>query len=206
MFISNYEKLLLKSYDLLVGIDEAGRGPWAGPVAIAGFIITQNIKVIEDIDDSKKLSAQKRLLVFKKLKPYKNNYTVILKSNKTIDKLGIGKTIEFAIEEIIKSISNQFKTKRIKFLIDGYFKKNFEADFELIKKGDSKMYSIASASIIAKVTRDLEMAKLAKTYPNYKFEQHVGYGTKLHRELLEKFGPCPIHRKSYKPISKLIRN
>lgn len=196
-------KLLQSHYDLVVGIDEAGRGPWAGPVSIAAYIFRTDSEAFKGVNDSKKLSKLSRELLYTKLTSVPSFYCVLVDSQ-TIDESGVGKTIETTIESIIQSLQVTNPTKRMKFLIDGYFKTKFDADYELITKGDSKIYSIASASIIAKVARDHEMLKFAKTYPEYGFEDHVGYGTKRHMEALTKYGICPIHRRSFKPIKRYI--
>jgi len=195
-------KLLGKGYDFVIGIDEAGRGPWAGPVSIAAYIFQPALHTIDGIQDSKKISKKKRQEIFSKLINTPENILHVFQKPETIDKLGIGKAIEKSIDDIVKKIALKYPKTRNFFLIDGYFKSNFDCEYELVKKGDSKFYSIAAASIIAKVKRDRIMYEFAKKYPQYGFDKHVGYGTKFHRIALNKHGPCPIHRMSFRPIKR----
>ncbi len=206
MLVSTLEKKLLLKFDYIIGIDEAGRGPWAGPVAIVGFMLSKkNLhKQTIEVDDSKKLTKKNRQLIFKEIAKKSNLFHVVIKDSNTIDECGIGKAIESGISEIIHHFQKTFKKQKLFFLIDGYFKMEFNCNYKLIKKGDSKIYSIASASIIAKETRDNIMYDFSKQYPEYFFEKHVGYGTRLHQKQLQIYGPCPIHRKSFKPIADLL--
>lgn len=198
--------LLNQGYDCIIGIDEAGRGPWAGPVSISAYIYTRNSQIIDGINDSKLISQKKRNEIFQLITKTQQDFRHHMPSSEFIDKNGIGKTIEQSIQKLINEIHNEYTGLRKIFLIDGYFKSDFGGDheFRLIKSGDRKYYSIAAASIIAKERRDAAMRKFALKYPEYVFEKHKGYGTKLHRELLIKFGLCPIHRKSYKPVRDLL--
>ncbi|MBN1331404.1 ribonuclease HII [Candidatus Dojkabacteria bacterium] len=196
-------KLISRNYDLIVGIDEAGRGPWAGPVAVGFFLYLKGDAIIEGIDDSKSLSSKARGIIFPELISTNDNFC-LLGTSKQIDEIGIGKTIERLIGDGIKKILAGNTDARILFLIDGYFKENFDAEYELIKKGDSKYYVIAAASIIAKETRDNLMRKFAVKFPKYGFEKHMGYGTQYHRQMLQKYGPSEIHRRSFKPVRDFI--
>lgn len=199
-------KLLKQGYDIVVGIDEAGRGPLAGPVGVAGFIFSNenSTKILKGVQDSKKLIRKKRALIYKRILEKKLEYISKISNAKKIDELGIGKTIEYNIKSIISEISQRYQQQRIYFLIDGYFACKFDCEYEFIKKGDAKFYSIAAASIIAKQERDAVMFEIAKKYPQYGFEKHVGYATKLHRINLKKYGPSDIHRKSFKPVADLL--
>ena len=195
---NNLEEKILSSgkYSNIVGIDEAGRGAWAGPVSVGYYIYTENTQIIDNITDSKLLSHIKRVEILNKFKP--SEYGVLFGEPFLIDTIGIGKAIEKLVLDIIaKFPSDTF------FLIDGQFSQNFGSNTLKINKGDVKHYSIAAASIGAKEERDDIMIEFGKKYPKYAFERHVGYGTKLHREALESFGVLGIHRKSYKPIAKL---
>lgn len=195
-------ELISKGYDIVVGIDEAGRGPWAGPVAVGFYIFQSGSGCVDGIRDSKTLSSNVRGKLLPSILEEKPNFC-LLGTSRQIDEFGIGKMIERLISGGITKVTRQNKDARILFLIDGYFKEKFEAEYKLIKKGDSKYYSIAAASIIAKETRDDLMRKYADKFPAYGFEKHMGYGTSFHRQMLEKHGPCEIHRKSFKPVSEL---
>ncbi len=194
---------LKKGYDIVVGIDEAGRGPWAGPVAVAAYIYSSHAPFVSNINDSKKLSSQKRSLLFEHIKTG-NNWRVELGDIAVINSTGIGQTIEVSIKRIVEFINATYQHKRTKIIIDGYFKTEFDCDYDMVKAADSKVYSVAAASIIAKETRDAIMRNYSQTYPVYGFDKHMGYGTKLHAEALQKYGPCPIHRTSFEPIKKLL--
>jgi ribonuclease HII len=191
-------KLLSQGYNRVIGVDEVGRGSWAGPVVVAGYIYHQNSKQIPNVTDSKKLTHTKRVDILSQL----GQNDQILKSlaNDKIDNIGIGKSIE----NLIESIVDEFDDGRTMFLIDGYFANKFSSHSIQIKKGDLLHYSIACASIIAKEYRDNFMHKIALRYNDYGFEKHVGYGTALHQQKLKQYGPCKIHRKSFKPIAKLF--
>ena len=171
----------------ICGIDEAGRGPIAGPMVFAGVIL---LKDIDGLNDSKKLSAKKREELFEIIKE-NSIYHIVFKSNEEIDKKGLSK----CIKESLIEIKNILKAK--KYLFDG--NSNFGVEgIETIIKGDEKIKEISAASILAKVSRDRFMIKIAKQYPKYKFDKHKGYITKEHKELIAKYGFCEIHRKSYK--------
>lgn len=198
--LSQEEKLLLNKFSNILGIDEAGRGPWAGPVVMAGVLIPNNCTLfIEGINDSKKILIKKRLEIFNQI-ILNFKYKSVIVSNEEIDNIGIGNSVVKGMNEIISFFNSEIN------LIDGYFKKDsFPINSECIIKGDQKYYSIAAASIIAKVTRDKIMEDLDKIYPNYNFKKHKGYGTKEHIEMLKQFGVSKIHRKTYKPIMEFIQ-
>ena len=177
----------------ICGIDEAGRGPIAGPMVFAGVIFKNNVtneKWYEILTDSKKLNAKKREELFEIIQ--KNSiYHIVFKSNKEIDKKGLSKCIKESLIEIKSAL------KADKYLFDG--NSNFRVEgIEPIIKGDEKIKEISAASILAKVSRDRFMIEISKKYPKYKFEKHKGYITKEHKELIQKYGFCEIHRKSYK--------
>jgi ribonuclease HII len=195
-----FEISLIKNsnYSRIVGIDEAGRGCWAGPVAIGAYIFTSGVNFIPDVDDSKKLKASTRENILK-LIPQKD--TIIkFASSEEIDNLGIAYVIGVKIQEIIK----QLRDGQTLFIIDGKHNFNFGPDCLQVLKGDSQYYSVALGSIVAKVKRDKKMIEFHNKFPNYRFDKHKGYGTKLHKEMLDEFGICNIHRKSFKPISNYI--
>mgnify|MGYP006279312173 CR=1 FL=1 len=196
----HYEDELLSelAYKKVIGIDEVGRGAWAGPVAVGAYVYHKQTKFLEGINDSKKLKPYVREGLTRRLK--KNDYTVWFAEPREIDESGIGK----AIEQLIRAIIAYYQSPGTYFLIDGQFKSDFVLNSEKILKGDERFYSIALASIAAKVKRDKLMEKLHTNYPEYGFDRHKGYGTKAHREALKQHGRLEnIHRVSYKPVKKL---
>jgi len=170
----------------LCGIDEAGRGPWAGPMTIAGVKLHKNIL---KLNDSKKLSEKKRELLYDII--IKNSsYHIVSIDNHTIDKLGLSKCLKNAINEIINNIN------ATSYLMDGNTSFGIE-NLEHKIKADATVKEVSAASILAKVTRDRYMIEISKDYPNYDFHKHKGYGTKAHKEAILEYGFCPIHRRSY---------
>jgi ribonuclease HII len=186
----------------IIGIDEVGRGPLAGPVAIGAFKMPADFdgKNFGKIKDSKKLTPEKREEIDKKLKKLKKekivDFFVCFQSAKQIDKLGLSKAIRNCIESGMKKL--KVKPQECLVLLDGGLKapKIFKNQKTIIK-GDEKERAIAFASIVAKVRRDALMCKLAKKYPEYCFEIHKGYGTKKHRDLIAKYGLSAEHRRSF---------
>ena len=179
----------------ICGIDEAGRGPIAGPLVVAGCILNEKCKMksekwYEMLTDSKKLSAKKREELFEIIKE-NSIYHIVFVDNKTIDKKGLS----FAIKSALLEIKNTLTAK--KYLFDG--NSNFGVEgIETIIKGDAKIKEISAASILAKVSRDKYMLEIADNYPMYNFKKHKGYITKEHIEEIKKYGFSEIHRKSYK--------
>ncbi|MBI4692060.1 MAG: ribonuclease HII [Candidatus Terrybacteria bacterium] len=190
----------MKKGKLIIGIDEAGRGPLAGPIAIGAIAIgplnakvkNQNVKFLKGIKDSKKLSAQQREFWYKIIKKNFECHCVFV-SHKTIDKLNVYKATLLGVEKVLK----KFKKKLGLILLDGSLYAPKEYKQKTIIKGDEKIPLISAASIIAKVCRDRRMIRLHKKFPHYGFDRHKGYGTKLHYKKIKKYGPCKIHRKSY---------
>jgi ribonuclease HII len=198
----------------LIGIDEAGRGPWAGPVFASVVILNpeDEIKLLElGIKDSKKLTPYKREKLFRVIKELSVFFNVLSSPVAAIDEYGVYKATKSLIQEIVGSIPHELLYGQ-KIFIDGVFKDfqfpNADSNFtyECVIDGDESIPVISAASILAKVIRDQFMYELDKEYPEYAFAKHKGYGTKLHRDLLLKYGPCKEHRKSFKPIQKLINN
>ncbi len=190
MLKSSLEQELLLKYPNIIGIDEVGRGPLAGPVVIAGYKLLSDTKVNPSINDSKKISKAKRELLSDFLKK-EGSYHISIIPNDYIDEFGISNSIVKGINEIIINLDPKYT------LIDGYFKEKFHTNYSMIVRGDSTHYSIAAASIIAKVERDKIMKEYSKIYPIYEFDKNVGYGTKKHIELIKENGICTIHRKSF---------
>ncbi len=182
-----------QGYTLIAGIDEAGRGPLAGPVCVAMAIMPLDAEnIIEGINDSKKLTEKKRNLLFEKIKERAIAYRIELIDEQTIDTINILNATKLGMYQCIQNID----TKPDIILIDAV-KINSDIPTKSIIKGDALSYSIACASILAKVTRDNYMLEMDKKYPQYNFKKHKGYGTKEHIENLKKYGPSEIHRKSF---------
>ncbi len=182
-----------KDLGLVAGIDEAGRGPLAGPVAVACVIMPlDSDKIIEGINDSKKLTEKKRNLLFEEIKKVAIDYKIVLIDERTIDEINILNATKLGM----KNALNGLKNKPYCVLVDAV-KIDTDIVQENIIHGDALSYNIAAASILAKVTRDRLMEEYAKKYPEYFFEKHKGYGTKLHIEMLKKYGKCEIHRDSF---------
>lgn len=182
----------LEGYRLVGGIDEAGRGPLAGPVFAACVILPDNC-VINGINDSKKLSEKKRELLFDEIIEKAVAYSIASVDEKTIDEINILNATHLAMNKAVEEIN----PKPDYVLIDGNSIKNMTTPYETIVKGDSKSISIAAASILAKVARDRYITEISKNYPEYGFDKHKGYGTKAHTEALKKYGACEIHRKTF---------
>ncbi len=201
---SDFEKKLFRGKRFILGIDEAGRGPWAGPVYAAAFLLdlknfNPDFFLENKIRDSKTLSQKQRENAVEKIREEKYPFSVAHATTKEVDNLGILNATKLAIHRAIKP----FLKKAEFILIDGNMSFDLSLPYRSITKGDQKAYSIATASVLAKVYRDKEMEKLDKTYPQYGFAQHKGYGTKQHQKALQEYGPCPFHRFSYRPIRKL---
>lgn len=179
-------------YNVVCGVDEAGRGPLAGPVVAAAVILPESV-IIDGVNDSKKLSEKKREAIYDKIINTALSYSVAIADEKEIDKINILEATFLAMERAVDGLS----IKPDIILVDGNRLPKWSKESRAIIKGDSLSMSIAAASILAKVTRDRMMKKLSCKYPQYMFEKHKGYGTKLHRELIIKYGPCEIHRISF---------
>jgi ribonuclease HII len=188
-----FEKPFWKESRIVAGIDEAGRGPLAGPVCAAAVILPENFNNLFGIKDSKKLTHKDHLAIFKELKN-STLYAYEMIDNDTIDRINILQATQLAMKNAVLKLS-----KRPDFLlVDGNYFIGFGIPYRTIVKGDSKSISIAAASIIAKVMRDNWMIEIAdKQYPEYDFARHKGYATKKHFEAIDKHGICPLHRKSF---------
>ncbi len=187
------ENAVNAGYKVICGIDEAGRGPLAGPVHAAAVILPLGIE-IDGLNDSKKLSEKKREQLFDVICEKALDYSIGVATEQEIDEINILNATFLAMHRAVEGL----KIKPDYALIDGnqYPKIPFVTE-ETVVKGDAKSMSIAAASILAKVSRDRFMLEKAKEYPQYQFEKHKGYGTKLHYEMLGEFGPSPIHRMTF---------
>lgn len=191
------DKLELLGNKYIAGVDEVGRGPFAGPV-VASCVILPEDYYLEGITDSKKLSKKKREYFYDIIKRDALAIKTIFIDNEVIDKINILEATKMAMTKAIKEIS----IKPDVVLIDAV-KLNLDIETISIIKGDLKSITISAASIIAKVERDNYMSKMHELYPVYDFLHNAGYGTKKHIEALEKYGTCPLHRLSYKPVKKI---
>ncbi len=177
---------------VLCGVDEAGRGPLAGPVCAAACILPRGLE-IPGLNDSKKLTEKKREELFDIIKGEAVSFGVAFASVEEIEEYNILAATFIAMNRAI----SQLETVPELALIDGNRTKGIEIPARCIVKGDARCADIAAASVLAKVTRDRYMLEMAEKYPEYLFEQHKGYGTKLHYEALREYGPSPIHRVSF---------
>ena len=177
---------------LICGVDEAGRGPLAGPVCAAAVILPEHLQ-IPGLNDSKKLTDKKRRELFPVIQEQAIAYGIGLASEQEIDEINILQATFLAMRRAL----DQLTVRPEIALIDGNRETDFGLPVKTVVKGDSLSANIAAASILAKVTRDNIMVELAQQYPEYGFEIHKGYGTKAHYEALRTYGPCPIHRKTF---------
>ena len=183
---------------LVAGVDEAGRGPWAGPVVSAAVVLNKE-NIPEGLNDSKKLSEKKRVSLFSSINKFHS--VGVGKSNiEEIDSMNILQATFLSMKRAVDNLN--FSPGLV--LVDGNLDPGLEIKTKCIIKGDNISLSIAAASIIAKVTRDNLMLEMDKEYPDYRWKKNKGYGTAEHRNALEMFGPCKYHRKSFSPINKML--
>lgn len=181
-----------QGYKVICGVDEAGRGPLAGPVCAAAVILPEHLE-IPCLTDSKKLTDKKRRALFPLIQERAIAFGIGFVSEQEIDEINILQATFLAMRRAME----QLKVRPDLALIDGNRETDFGLPVHTVIKGDSLSLNIAAASVLAKVSRDDVMLRLAETYTAYGFDIHKGYGTRAHYEALEKFGPCPIHRKSF---------
>lgn len=179
-------------FDLICGVDEAGRGPLAGPVCAAAVILPKGL-VIPGLNDSKKLSDKRRRELFPIIQQEAVSFGIAFASQEEIDEINILQATFLAMRRAMEQLTPQPEFA----LIDGNRETDFGVPCKTVIKGDSLSANIAAASVLAKVTRDNWMMEAAEKYPGYGFEIHKGYGTKAHYAALEKLGPCPIHRRTF---------
>ena len=191
------EKLYDEGFHLICGVDEAGRGPLAGPLVVAACILPPFLR-IEGINDSKQLSAKKRKELYKVIVKNALAYKIVFVTEEDVDSLNIYQATKKGMLMAIAGLKN----KPDYALIDAMPLGELEIPHNSIIHGDARCASVAAASILAKVTRDEYMEKMDIKYPNYGFKKHKGYGTKAHMQALEKYVPFKIHRKSFAPVSK----
>ncbi|QNQ82352.1 ribonuclease HII [Lactobacillus sp. PV012] len=191
----SYERKFWQNNQLVAGVDEVGRGPLAGPVVTAAVILPEDFNLI-DVNDSKKLSPQKRAELYPKIMDQAISVAIGIADNEVIDKINIYEADRLAMKQAVSKL----KVKPDGLLVDAMEIDSPLPQIKLIK-GDAKSNSIGAASIVAKVYRDNLMNKYAEKYPQYDFVHNAGYGTPKHIAALKKYGPTPIHRKTFAPVS-----
>lgn len=187
-----YDAPLIAQYGAVAGVDEAGRGPLAGPVCVAAVILDETV-VLEELNDSKKLSEKKREALYPRILACAKAYQIILVGPEVIDEINILNATMLGMKQALEGLD--FIPNLA--LIDGNRCPDTQIPTRAVVKGDATSAAIAAASVLAKVTRDRYMVELGRQYPQYQFEKHKGYPTKLHYELLEQYGIQPFYRKSF---------
>ncbi len=203
--LNEEKKYFKEGHNFVVGVDEVGRGPLAGPVLSACVAIEKNQKIdkrlLEEVNDSKKISEKKREILCDLIFDNFKHIGVAVCDRIIIDRINILEASLLAMKKAIEKLDLQPSI----VLVDGNKKiKKLASEQKTITKGDSKIFCIAAASIVAKVARDNIMKKYHERYPNYSFDKHKGYGTKLHMERLVFYGACPIHRRSFAPVARVL--
>jgi len=193
------KKLAKKGLKYIAGVDEAGRGSWAGPIVAAAVIMDPQRK-IKGIKDSKLLRSPDRKKLFEEIAESAVAWSISVISNDIIDKIGINQANILAMQQAIQNLP----TRPDHILADGLCFREIDIPCDNIINGDYKITSIAAASIVAKVKRDELMDQLDEIYPAYGFKHHKGYGTEHHHHMLMEYGPCKIHRKTFEPIKFLL--
>ena len=187
------KELYNKGFKYISGIDEAGRGPLAGPVVVAGVIMPKD-SMIEGVNDSKKVSEKKREKLYDMILEEAISYSVAIIGQDVIDEINILNATKQGVTKVVEELD----VKPNLILVDALTHINTKGiPYDSIIKGDAKCYNIAAASIIAKVTRDRIMREWDEIYPQYGFINHKGYGTAKHIEAIKEYGPCPIHRRTF---------
>jgi ribonuclease HII len=196
--LSKEKNLWEKGFINVAGVDEAGRGPLAGPVTAGAVMIHSEKQIIPLVRDSKKMTAKQRELAFEEIKEKSTAFGIGIVAPEEIDAIGINKAVWKAMHQALSNIELNFKVEISYVLVDGVNTLVLEKyQSERIKGGDIYHYSISAASVLAKVTRDRIMHEESLKYPFYGFDKHVGYGTKAHFEALKNHGTCPLHRKTF---------
>lgn len=189
----------LTGYDLIAGVDEAGRGPLVGSVVAAAVILDEN-RPVKGLNDSKKLSEKKREMLAVEIRKNAKYWSVASVDAEEIDRINILQASLLAMKKAVESLPELPGIA----LVDGNKKPDLACKVEAIVKGDAKVEAIAAASILAKVERDSQMLELHKQYPQYEFDRHKGYPTRAHMALLEEHGPIAEHRKSFAPVKRML--
>ena len=205
--IQREEELWAQGFLHVAGVDEAGKGPLAGPVTAGAVIIHTPQQVVEGVRDSKLLSSKQREYLFPLICEQSTAFGVGIVDPAEIDTLGIDFAVKKAMLLALSEIERKLRKQLSFVIVDGSKTKALENyQTQRILKGGLYHYSISAGSILAKVTRDRIMMRIDKQYPQYGFAQHMGYGTKKHIDVIKQCGPCPIHRKSFEPIKSHIHS
>jgi ribonuclease HII len=205
---SREESLMRKGYKFIAGVDEAGRGPLAGPVVAGAVIFGSDSEIVNEliaigIRDSKQLSGKRRELLYDFISEKAVSWAVEVVSEEIIDEINILNATKLAMKRAVQKL----KVKPDFLIIDGNATlDDFPISQMAIPKADQNIFSVSAASIMAKVTRDRILVELNEKYPGYDFHKHKGYGTKSHMDILKEKGPCPIHRKSFEPIKSMTND
>ena len=192
MTLFEFDNSYRDRYKYVCGVDEAGRGPLAGDVYAAAVIFPEGVE-IEGINDSKKLTEKQREKLFDEIKEKALAWCIASSGVEEIERLNILEAAKLAMQRAVEGLSISPDI----ILIDGNMPPKFDTDSEAVVKGDGKSQAIAAASVLAKVARDRYMKELAEKYPQWQFEKHKGYGTKLHYQMIDQFGESPVHRPSF---------
>lgn len=198
-------ELWSKGLKYVVGLDEAGRGPLAGPVVAGAVVITAPDQVVESVRDSKKMTVKQREKAYDDICRLSTAYAVGIVDSKEIDVLGIREAVHQAMISALRGVEKKLGCKVDYIIADGGILLIDGYDMQAMNHGDLYHYSISSASVLAKVTRDRIMKEYAKKFPEYGFDTHVGYGTKKHIEAIKEFGVCDIHRRTFEPIKSMVK-
>ena len=193
------DKIYKEGYTYIAGVDEAGRGPLAGPVVAAAVILKKGAR-LKYVNDSKQLSEKQREKALEEIKKHAVSISIAISSVEEIDRINIYR----ATREAMQSAIDKLSIKPEFVLIDAMPMEMMIPSMSIIK-GDTLSISIAAASIVAKTTRDKYMEEMDKLFPEYQFKKHKGYGRKEHLELIKRYGPTPIHRKTYEPIKSMLK-
>lgn len=188
-------KYLKEGYQLIAGLDEAGKGAWAGPVVAAAVVLPSKVD-LPKLNDSKLLSATHRERLFDLIIEQSVAYGIGIRDAYDVDEIGLGEAHRQAMRESVEKLGVEVDL----LLVDGLGIKQLGVKAECIVKGDQKVRCIAAASILAKVTRDRMMKEFNNSHPDYGFSNHKGYGTQEHQDAIEEYGPCELHRLSYTPV------
>jgi ribonuclease HII len=200
------QKLWSQGFIHVAGVDEAGKGPLAGPVTAGAVVIHKIEQVVDGVRDSKLMSGKQRECVFNKICEHSSAFGIGIVEASEIDSIGIDFAVKKAMLLALDEIEQKLGSKLEYVIVDGSKTKELNIyRAQKILKGGLYHYSISAGSILAKVTRDRLMQKYDETFPEYGFKKHVGYGTKFHMNAIKKFGPCPIHRKSFEPIKSILK-